>query len=187
MVSAAQAINPRMRGIGSGTMDLLWIAIILFVAGVVLGIAEIFIPSAGLLVVMSVAAFIGCIVCAFEVSPAWGITFTVGAPVVMVVAVVKGFKIFPKTPFGRRMILARPDQDAEAQATDAAGVAERDSKDAHLVGAEGVARTELRPSGSAEICGRRYQVVSAGEFVGEGTPVRVVEVRGNRIVVEAMT
>lgn len=168
-------------------MDPLTIAIILFVAGVVLGIAEVFIPSAGILVMLSIAAFTGSVYCAFQAGTGWGISFVLAAPVVMLVAVVKGFKIFPKTPFGRRMILARPDQKEEAEAVDAAAHANPETEDRELIGKEGTARTDLRPSGSAEIEGRRYNVVSEGGFMDEGTRLRVVEVRGNRVVVEAVT
>lgn len=171
-------------------MDPLAIAILLFLAGVMLGIAEIFIPSVGILVVMSLASFVGAIVFAFDVSAAWGIIFVLAAPVVMVVVVVKGFKIFPKTPFGRLMILSRPDRESEGRAVDAAGVdsaSAAGSEDGQLVGSEGIARTELRPSGSAEIAGRRYNVVTEGDFLGEGAKVRVVAVRGNHIVVEEVS
>ncbi|MCH7813589.1 MAG: hypothetical protein IID40_06165 [Planctomycetes bacterium] len=171
-------------------MDPLAIAILLFLAGVLLGIAEIFIPSAGILVVMSLASFVGAIVFAFDVSAAWGIIFVLATPVVMVVVVVKGFKIFPKTPFGRLMILSRPDRESEARAVDSAGCDSASAaagEDGQLVGSEGTARTELRPSGSAEIAGRRYNVVTEGDFLGEGAKVRVVTVRGNHIVVEEVS
>jgi len=168
-------------------MDPLTIAVVLFLAGVVLGVAEIFIPSAGVLVVLSVAAFVGSVYCAFEISPAWGISFVLAVPLVMLVAVVKGFKVFPKTLFGRRMILARPDERQEAESVDAAAHDTSAGVDRDLVGKEGTARTDLRPSGSAQIGPQRYDVVSEGEYIDQGTKVRVVEVRGNRIVVEAVT
>ena len=57
-------------------MDLLTTAIILFLVGVALGAAEIFIPSAGVLVILSVASFVGSIVCAFKVSALWGFPAT---------------------------------------------------------------------------------------------------------------
>ena len=49
-------------------MDLLTVALVLFLVGVGLGAAEIFIPSAGVLAVLSVAAFVGSIIAAFQVS-----------------------------------------------------------------------------------------------------------------------
>ena len=173
-------------------MDLLTLAIILFVAGVFLGVAEIFIPSAGVLVVLSIGAFIGSIACAFKVSPLWGIITVLAAPLIMLVVVIKGFKIFPRTFIGRRMILARPDEPEDAPPAPApegdapASTGPGAEADGELVGQEGVARTDLRPSGSAQIGQRRYNVVSEGDFISPGTKVRVIEVRGNRIVVEAV-
>lgn len=56
--------------------------------------------------------------------------------------------------------------------------------DTTLLGRSGIAATQLRPSGAVQFGDRRVDVVTAGGFVEVGTPVRVVEVRGNRIVVE---
>jgi len=55
-----------------------------------------------------------------------------------------------------------------------------------LVGQEGKALTILRPSGKAKIGDTVYSVETEGEFVPQGTPVRVVQVRGNRITVKAI-
>lgn len=54
---------------------------------------------------------------------------------------------------------------------------------ANLAGQEGVLATDLRPAGVMSIGDQRYDVVSEGKFVDEGVRVRVVEVRGNRVVV----
>lgn len=166
-------------------MDLLTLAIVLFLVGLALGAAEVFIPSAGALVVLSVAAFVGSIVCAFRVSSAWGMGFVVAAPICMAVVIVKGFKVLPRTRIGRRMILRAPDQGEEASPSPSGpGLAEPAGAGADLVGRTGITRTELRPSGSALIDNRRCNVVSAGDFIAQGARVRVVEVHGNRIVVE---
>jgi len=52
-----------------------------------------------------------------------------------------------------------------------------------LVGATGVAETQLWPAGRAKIDGQHRDVVTEGAFVQPGTAVRVVAVRGNVIVV----
>ncbi|MCK6459298.1 MAG: hypothetical protein L6Q95_05330 [Planctomycetes bacterium] len=52
-----------------------------------------------------------------------------------------------------------------------------------LVGATGVAETQLRPAGRARIDGKHLDVVAEGGFVQPGTAVRVVAVRGNVITV----
>ena len=53
----------------------------------------------------------------------------------------------------------------------------------HLIGKTGVAHTPLRPAGIAELDGMRLNVVTEGDYIEKGTPVRVVRVAGNRIVV----
>ena len=52
-----------------------------------------------------------------------------------------------------------------------------------LVGQTGTALTALHPAGSARFAGERRDVVTGGEFLEAGTPVRIVEAHGNRLVV----
>jgi membrane-bound serine protease (ClpP class) len=52
-----------------------------------------------------------------------------------------------------------------------------------LEGKEGVAVTDLRPAGKVEIDGDPFDVVTQGEFIAAGTPVRVLQAVGARIVV----
>lgn len=90
---------------------------------------------------------------------------------------------FGSLPLFGRMVLAAP-------ATLPAGVEPVSGEDAIGAGAievgdEGRAATELRPAGRAEFDGSLVDVVSVGGFIDPGTTVRVVEVRGNRIVVDA--
>src|SRR5690606_30963900 len=55
--------------------------------------------------------------------------------------------------------------------------------DETLLGERGVALSPLRPAGTAEIGGRRVDVMTEGSFVPAGEPVEVVSVRGSRVVV----
>jgi len=54
-----------------------------------------------------------------------------------------------------------------------------------LIGQAGVAHTDLRPSGAIYIDGKKYLVITRGEYLDQDQPVRVVSVHGNRIVVES--
>jgi len=54
-----------------------------------------------------------------------------------------------------------------------------------VVGATGRAATDLRPAGTVEFEGRTLDVVTQGEWIEHGSPVKVIEVRGSRIVVES--
>lgn len=53
-----------------------------------------------------------------------------------------------------------------------------------LRGATGTASSFLRPAGVAMIDDRRVDVLTEGEFIAAGTPVRVTRVEGARIFVE---
>ena len=57
---------------------------------------------------------------------------------------------------------------------------------ASLVGAQGVALTDLRPAGTARIEDRRVDVVTEGDYLAVGTAVVVVVDEGYRRVVEAV-
>jgi membrane-bound serine protease (ClpP class) len=57
---------------------------------------------------------------------------------------------------------------------------------ADLVGQEGVAVTDLRPAGTATIAGERVDVVTEGEYVRQGSAVRVLRSEGYRHVVRAV-
>jgi membrane-bound serine protease (ClpP class) len=51
-------------------------------------------------------------------------------------------------------------------------------------GSEGVASTMLRPSGKAAFGELSVDVVTEGDFIPPGTPVRVIAVEGSRVIVE---
>ena len=57
---------------------------------------------------------------------------------------------------------------------------------ADLVGQDGVAVTDLRPAGTAQIGPERVDVVTEGEYVPQGRAVRVVRSEGYRHVVRGL-
>ncbi|NOZ03607.1 MAG: nodulation protein NfeD [FCB group bacterium] len=52
-----------------------------------------------------------------------------------------------------------------------------------MVGEEGVATSDLRPSGWVQAGEKKIFVVSEGEFITKGSPVKILSVEGNRVVV----
>ena len=86
-------------------------------------------------------------------------------------------RVFPENAWMRRLALA------EAQGPDY--VASRDFT--ALRGMTGVAASYLRPAGVAQIDGKRIDVLTEGEFIAAGTPVRVTRVEGPRVFVEPVT
>ncbi|MBY7143366.1 nodulation protein NfeD [Virgibacillus sp. NKC19-3] len=53
-----------------------------------------------------------------------------------------------------------------------------------LVNEEGITLNDLRPTGTIRINEKDYSAVSNGQWVSKGTPVRVVQVDGTKILVE---
>ena len=156
--------------------DIAW-AILLLVACCALVVLEVFIPSGGLISVLSAVAFIAAIVIASWDSPTTGpmtgllfATITVFAVPILVAT---AFKYWPKTPMGKAF-LGEPLTGEE--------VLPEDPRRA-LMGRVGVARSKMLPSGAVEIDGQMIDAVTQGQAIDPGTYVVVIEVRANRVVV----
>ena len=70
-------------------------------------------------------------------------------------------------------------QDSEAQED---GYVAQKTERAALIGQIGVTLTWLHPSGTAIFDGRRFDVVTEGEFIEKNREVEVIDVEGMRIV-----
>ena len=55
-----------------------------------------------------------------------------------------------------------------------------------LLGKQGTAITDLRPSGAGDFDGVRFDVVTEGGYIEKGTGVEIIEVKGSRLVVKAI-
>lgn len=87
-------------------------------------------------------------------------------------------KILPRTPVYQKLVL-------QASVSTERGVVAGSGKYDGYVGRTGTARTDLRPAGTAEFGDERLDVVTSGDLITKGSPIRIVRVEGNRIVVEA--
>lgn len=150
------------------------LAVALLVIGLVLILAEILVPSLGLLSVIAIASLAGSVVTAFLQSVTTGVWFVIACAALIPGTLVLGMKLLPRSPLGKKMISGGLSFES-TRATDA--------RDLSLLGQRGTVEAVLRPAGMARIAGRRVDVVSRGERIEVGTAVEVVEVRGNRVVV----
>ncbi|MEL6430994.1 MAG: NfeD family protein [Planctomycetota bacterium] len=148
--------------------------IILFGLGIALVVAEVFIPSMGLLGMAAALCLLGSIGLAFYEDPGTGVMLLAATAVLVPIIMTLGIKWFPRTPIGRKITARGFSFD------DGRGV---DRRDEGLEGSRGVVEATLRPAGIARIDGRRVDVVSRGEVIDAGDEVVVVEVSGNRVVV----
>ena len=152
-----------------------WWVIILFLAGATLITVEFVVPggicgSAGALLII-VSAVMGC----YHYPEYW-------LPILMleflgtICSVILGMYLLPRSPFGKLLMLGNT-QNAEEGWVNETG-------NTDLVGRFGTVVTPLRPAGTVEFGTERLQAVSEGAFIEAGAVVRVIEVHGNRIVVE---
>lgn len=86
-------------------------------------------------------------------------------------------KQLPKTSVYNRFVLNAAVPSGPAVTTPPAALS-------LALGENGVAHTTLRPSGKATFGQQTVDVVSRGEFIDAGAPVKVVRVEGARVVVE---
>ena len=152
-----------------------WI-LILFAAGIALILAEFFVPG-GICGAFGGVSLLVSGGMAVYLYPSYALFIVVAEFITALIAVVVGLYLFPHTFAGKRMILQSD------QPLDEGWVAS--TTDDSLIGAEGEAFTTLRPAGTVAFEARRVGAVTSGEFIEKGSRVRVIEVRGNRIVVEA--
>jgi membrane-bound ClpP family serine protease len=79
-----------------------------------------------------------------------------------------------------------PDSRLAAKFISQGAVGELGTDKPELLHATGVALSQLRPSGIAQINGQRVDVVTEGGLIDRGTRVRVVTVEGARVVVRPL-
>lgn len=163
-----------------------WEEVILLVAGLVALGAELFvIPGFGLAGIAGIVligssvflALIGNLPTWGDVARASGIIMTTGVMVIAMTYVL--LRILPRTRRAGGIFLQAATDRAEGYLS----APERND----LVGQEGIAATDLHPSGVVIVGDERVDVVSDTGFVAKGSRVRVVRAEGYRLVVEPTT
>lgn len=159
--------------------------ILLFVVGVISLIVEIFfIPGFGVFGIVGIILVVGSlffgllgdfpIVDSSLISMAiiqLGATFVAAGITIAIL-----LKYLPKSAAFNKLIL-NDSIDAKSDYTSSL------SDNLHLVGSEGIAITDLRPSGTAMINDTRYDVVADNEYINHDAKIIVKRVQGMRIVV----
>lgn len=155
-----------------GLVELYHIAV--FLAGVLMIIVEILLPTVGLLAGLGVAAMLYSIVLALGGD--------IGALAALGIALLLAVLIFllivsrlPSSRLWNKMVLhssARSEQGYVSAA-----------EQTELVGKTGEVLTELHPSGTARIGGNPVDVISEGAFIAKGMHIVVLSVSGSRVLV----
>lgn len=154
--------------------------VVCFLIGVFMLVLEAFMPGFG------VAGISGVVLEVITIALTWinhGSVAALGMLLiilsVLAIAISMSLRSVTKGKFSKsRIILHERESNEEGY---------RSSQDMEIfLNKEGVTTTVLRPTGMAEFDGVKLNVVSEGEFVQAGVPVRIVRVEGSRILVHTV-
>jgi membrane-bound serine protease (ClpP class) len=166
-----------------------WEEVVLFAIGVILLAIEIFlIPGFGLTGALGIVAILVALTMAMiqrwpggPLLPTWPqlqvplLKLSLGLLGAMIGALIVG-RFLPKSSLFRRLELA-------ATTSAAAGYTSSKGEAKDLLGATGVSETMLRPAGKGRFGERLVDVVTEGDLIEKGAPIKIVQVDGARVVV----
>jgi membrane-bound ClpP family serine protease len=137
-----------------------WLIILITVA-LAMFVAELFVPSGGLLAIGGALALTVAVILCFVINRWVGVGVLVAIVLIAPFAVHWGIGFWQKTPIGKRMVL-----------TATVGELPRTQV---LVGSVGVALTEMRPMGEVEVGETRIEAQSEmGRIIPAGRQVKIL-------------
>jgi membrane-bound serine protease (ClpP class) len=158
------------------------LAYVLIFAGLLLLVAELFIPSGGALLAVSLGAIVVGVSMTFfyATDPSVGLITLIAVFLVVPALGSVMLHYWPKTRMGKRFFLDGPEQDATL-ATMPVNL-ELES----LRGRFGRAVSALRPAGVVDFDGRRVDTITEGGMVEPGRWVRCIDVKAGKVIVRAV-
>lgn len=163
-------------------MDYSLIAILALAVALMLLVAEIFIPSAGVIAVLAIACLGASVWSAWL---AWWGTYpilwwTYIASVLVLIPTTLSFavKFFPNTSWGKKIIHELPTLE------EVTGFQKETEHLRSLVGKTGKTQTLLNPSGFVLVNDERHHCESQGMIIESEVDVEVIAVEGTRLVVK---
>jgi len=157
----------------------LLLAVFLYVACAALIVAEVFLPSGGILSICALASAVGGVAICFHFHPVAGWLGIVVAVIMIPTLLFGAYRVLPKTRFGRQVLLPRPVRERGDAISDGPELAK-------LVGQIGEVLTPLRPVGICSIGGRRVECVSESGYVQKNGKVTVIRVEGTQVTVRVI-
>jgi membrane-bound serine protease (ClpP class) len=168
-----------------------WEGLFLVVTGIILMVLEAFvIPGFGIAGVLGILAFLGGLYVSMvgdfsnpdQLNRAAYILF--GSLLFILVGAWLSLRFLPRTRSFRGLMLPESMAPGRTQWSEPSGE-EGPFEGQSLRGSRGVALTDLRPAGAAEIEGKRVDVVTEGDWLERGTEIEVIQDTGYRRVVRA--
>lgn len=155
-----------------------WLLVLsLIILGFIFLLVELLIiPGFGFMGVLGLLCLAGgCYIAWTELSLAVGIATLIGSLLIIVLFL----RLFPKSIMWKKLRL-------ESKMSKGGGFQAGTKELEELIDKKGLSITPLRPSGTALIMGRRVDVVTEGVFLQKDTPIKVVKVEGNKVIVRGI-
>ncbi len=154
-------------------------AIFLYFVCAFLLIAEVFVPSGGLISICALACLIGGVAIFFRHSTATGWAGIIIAIIMIPSVVITAYKIFPKTRLGKSVTLMPPQRQPGDAIPDTPQLKE-------MLGAVGTVITTMRPVGMCDFSGRRLECMAESGYVENGKKVKVIRVESTQLTVRVI-
>lgn len=157
------------------------VIVLLFAAGVLLLMADIFLPTHGILTVSALGLLTWAVVRTFQHGGSQAGLLSVLACLVFLPTFAYGaVRFWPRTPIGRRIAPPNPIVTAYDSSVPTAELEA-------LLGRTGRCVSTLRPVGVCDFDGQRVSCVSEFGMVDAGTPVLAVRIEGANLAVRPET
>ena len=135
---------------------------------------EIFVPSLGVLTLGAITLFFYSLYLIYtNLSTTFGLVLTIIDITIIPLILIFGIKFLGNSPLSLKRRLFKND-----------GVVTQEKESERYINMKGIALTNLRPSGIAEINDQRLDVVTEAEYIDAGTNIVVTKTTGNRIIVK---
>lgn len=154
-------------------------AIFLYLLCAVLLVAEVFVPSFGLLTVCALSALAGGVIIFFNQSPTAGWIGVITAIFMIPAVLILAYKVFPKTRFGKNVTLFKPERKPGDAVPDTPALQK-------MLGRSGIAATDLRPVGMVDFTGQRLECVAESGYLEKGTKIEVIKTEGTQLTVRSI-
>jgi membrane-bound ClpP family serine protease len=151
-------------------------SVVLLVAGIVLLAIELHLPGFGIFGFLGILALVVDVLITAK-------TFVQGLTMTAILFVIVALLMAVMASYASKGRLPKGLMLKESTSAELGFSGVEDMK--YLIGKTGTTVTVLRPVGGVDFDGVRLDVVTRGEYLEKDTPVEVIEVEGNRIVVRA--
>jgi len=162
-------------------MDPILFAFMLLMLGLALLVIEFFIPSGGMIGIISGICILASVFLAwrgwYKTNPTALYIFIVSVLLLIPATVIGTLWVMPRTRFGNHVLLQAPKLE------DVTPFGEEQAKLESLIGKSGKTVNMLNPGGMVQVDSERFHCESPGLILDPGSDVEVIGVNGNRLVV----